>query len=129
MPQACWTRIPASISRRIMNLGAAEPPIVAARSLGSGRSFASQCWKVASHTVGTPALSVTPSRSIRSHSTAGSLIAEKTNLIPAIPPAKGSPQLAAWNIGTTGSITEEASKLKAGGWIAASACSTVERCS
>ena len=112
-----------------MNLGAADPPMVAARSLGSGLSFASQYWKVASHTVGTPALSVTPSRSIRSHSTAGSFTAEKTNLTPAIAPANGRPQLAAWNIGTTGSMTEEASKLNAAGWIAAIAWSTVERCS
>jgi hypothetical protein len=33
-------------------------------------------------------------------------------LIPAAAPAQGKPQLAAWNIGTTGSITLRASKSK-----------------
>ena len=87
MPQACWTRVPFFISRSIMKRGAADPPMVAARSLGSSRSFASQYWKCANHTVGTPAESVTPSVFITSSRTAGSLTALKTNLIPAIAPA------------------------------------------
>ncbi len=86
IPHACCTRVPFFISRSIMNRGAAEPPIVADLSLGRSLPSASQYWNVASQTVGTPALSVTPSRSIRSHSTAGSFTAEKTNLIPAIAP-------------------------------------------
>ena len=87
MPQACWTRVPFFISRSIMKRGAADPPMVAARSLGSSRSLASQYWKCANHTVGTPAESVTPSVFITSSRTAGSLTALKTNLIPAIAPA------------------------------------------
>ena len=87
MPQACWTRVPFFISRSIMNLGAADPPMVAALRGGRSRPSRSQYWKCASHTVGTPAESVTPSRSIRSWRTAGSFTAENTNLIPAIAPA------------------------------------------
>src|SRR5689334_8085253 len=82
-----------------------------------------------SHTVGTPAECVTPSFSNSSHSTAGSLTAEYTNLTPGIVPAHGRPQLAAWNIGTIGSITERLSKSNRFGCTPAIAWSTVERCS
>ena len=56
--------------------GAAEPPIRACFIFGSAFPVASACWNIASQTVGTPAECVTPSRVIRSLSTAGSLTAE-----------------------------------------------------
>ena len=110
IPQAWATLTPAFINRSSMKRGAAEPPMIAWRKCGSVTPVASICWKVASQTVGTPAEWVTFSRFIRSHSTAGSLTAENTNLTPAAAPHHGKPQLAAWNIGTTGSMTLRASK-------------------
>jgi hypothetical protein len=55
---------------------------------------------------------VTPWRSIRSVSTAGSATAEKTRLAPTIAVPQGMPQQAAWNIGTTGNMTERLSSAK-----------------
>ena len=47
---------------------------------------------------------------------------------PAAAPAKGRPQLAAWNIGTMGSSTAAQDRSKMLGAISAMACSMVERC-
>src|SRR3546814_1409429 len=66
---------------------------------------ASICANIASHTVGTPALCVTPSSCIRSHNICASLVAENTSFAPTVAAAKGMPQLLAWNIGTIGSTT------------------------
>src|SRR3546814_2382355 len=45
---------------------------------------ASICANIAIHTVGTPALWVTPSSCIRSHRTCASLVAEKTSFAPTV---------------------------------------------
>ncbi len=90
---------------------------------------ASICANIASQTVGTPAEWVTFSSFINVHSTAGSLTAENTNLIPAAAPANGRPQAAAWNIGTTGKATDCGESENTAGCISASAWITVERCS
>ena len=66
MPHAWATRTPDFIKRSIIARGAAEPPMVTSRSLPSDASrpaaaSASKCANIASQTVGTPALCVTPS--------------------------------------------------------------------
>ena len=129
MPHRCATLIPIPISRSIIALGAAEPPILASLRWRGVSPVASICAKVASQTVGTPEECVTFSRFIRPHSTAASLTAEKTNFAPAIAPAKGRPQQAAWNIGTTGSTTAAEDRSNTAGATSAMAWRTVERCS
>ena len=84
---------------------------------------------MASQTVGTPAECVTPSSMNRLHRTGASLVTEKTNFTPAAAPAKGRPQLAAWNIGTIGKRTACGLRSNTDGAISAIACSIVERCS
>ena len=77
--------------------------------------------------INAPAEWVTFSAFIRSQSTCGSFTAEKTNFTPAAAPAKGSPQAAAWNIGTIGRTTARVSRSNTAGWISASAWMTLDR--
>ena len=79
--------------------------------------------------VGTPAVKVTPSFTMRSASAFGCIIAPgKTSAAPAAGAACAMPQALAWNIGTTGIATSRTERPNALGAFTAMVCSTVERC-
>ena len=79
--------------------------------------------------VGTPAVKVTPSFTMRSASAFGCIIAPgKTSAAPAAGAACAMPQALAWNIGTTGIATSRTREAERVGRVHAIVCSTVERC-
>ena len=83
----------------------------------------------ASHTVGTPADTVTFSASNSSYRLLPSSPAPgNTSLAPTMAQVYGRLQALAWNIGTTGSITSRMEMLSASGDAAAKAWIMFERC-
>src|SRR3954452_21233339 len=109
--------------------GAEDPPTMIVCSLPRLAPLSSTWSIMLSQTVGTPAEWVTPSWLKRAHKRSGLLSAQRTSLKPAIAAAYGMHQLPAWNMGTTGSITERAETSNMSGAITLIAWSTVERCS
>ncbi len=78
--------------------------------------------------VGTPAVNVTPSSTIRSASALGCIIGPgKTMAAPPAGPAWARPHALAWNIGTTGMTTSVSAIPNTLGCTTAMVCSTVER--
>ena len=82
-----------------------------------------------SHTVGTPAVKVTFSVSSSSKTEAPSSFGPGiTSLVPIVGAENATPQLLAWNSGTTGSMVSLAEVPSASFVLAMKECSTLERC-
>ena len=105
MPQACSTVTPYSRSNASISIGGqVEPPMVRRLTVCSRSPVARRCCNRPSHTVGTPAETVTRSAFISEATLAPSRCRPGiTSDAPAASAEYGRPQALTWNIGTTGS--------------------------
>jgi hypothetical protein len=105
IPQACVNVTPCRSNPSMRDGGAAAPPTVICRRLERSHFFgwASSTASIPIQMVGTPAVVVTRSFTMRSSRISGSSLGPgKTSFDPTSAAACGVPQAFAWNIGTTG---------------------------
>ena len=104
MPQAWSTRTPYSRPNASISIaGQAEPPQISRRRVSSRPPVARRCCSRPSHTVGTPAETVTLSALLSACRLGpSSWRPGMTSAAPTIGAAYGVPQALTWNIGTTG---------------------------
>ena len=131
IPQAWTMRSPCLFSNpSIMDGGAADPPtiIVCSDFRFHLRGLQSSWSRMASQTVGTPAVSVTCSSARRFRTLTGSRCGPgKTCFAPTIVAVNGSPQALTWNIGTTGSTTSDFESPNESGTAEINECTTSAR--